>query len=61
MAMHLRKLQLKITTMRGLFGVNLEFDASGLNVIRAHNTSGKSTCVWFASGWYLRTIYRNTA
>jgi energy-coupling factor transporter ATP-binding protein EcfA2 len=45
MAMHLRKLQLKITTMRGLFGVNLEFDASGLNVIRAHNTSGKSTCV----------------
>lgn len=45
MALHVRRLLLRIKTIRGLFGVDLTFQENGLNVIRAHNTSGKSTCV----------------
>ena len=44
MSIRVRQLEIRIETMRGKFGVVLPM-SPGLVVIRAHNTSGKSTCV----------------
>ncbi|WP_135610995.1 AAA family ATPase [Methanococcoides sp. AM1] len=44
MSLHLRQLSLDIRTNRGLYGVNIPFE-DGLVILRADNTSGKSTCV----------------
>ena len=43
MSLRLRKLKLVAVTQDGLYGRNLDFDP-GLNIIRADNTAGKSTC-----------------
>jgi hypothetical protein len=40
----IRRFRIQISTLRGTFGVDIPFDR-GLVVIRAENTSGKSTCV----------------
>lgn len=42
---HLRfnRLRIEVTTTAGLYGVDLDF-ANGLNIVRANNTRGKSTC-----------------
>jgi hypothetical protein len=44
MALQLRYLSLRITTSDGLFGVEIPFK-TGLFVLHADNTSGKSTCL----------------
>jgi hypothetical protein len=44
MTLHLRHLKLQITTSKGLFGVDLNFEM-GLFILHADNTSGKSTCL----------------
>lgn len=43
MSLRLRKLKLVVVTQDGLYGRNLDFDP-GLNILRADNTAGKSTC-----------------
>jgi len=45
MSLRLRQLEIRIKTLRGNFGVRLPMKSRGLVVIRANNTSGKSTCV----------------
>ena len=45
MSLRLRQLEIRIRTMRGTFGVRLPIKPQGLVVVRANNTSGKSTCV----------------
>jgi DNA repair exonuclease SbcCD ATPase subunit len=40
--LHLNALKLEINTTNGLYGTTIQFE-SGLNIIRANNTSGKST------------------
>jgi hypothetical protein len=42
--MRLRQLELRIRTAEGLFGVRLPFEP-GLVVLRADNSTGKSTCI----------------
>lgn len=44
MSLRIRQLELRISTMRGMFGVKLPLNPNGLVVVRANNTSGKSTC-----------------
>ena len=44
MSLRFRHLQLRIQTGSGLYGVDLQF-GDGLVVLRADNTTGKSTCV----------------
>jgi hypothetical protein len=44
MSLRLRQMEVRITTLRGMFGIRLPFGNKGLIVIRANNTSGKSTC-----------------
>lgn len=44
MILHLRELLLKVDTPAGKAGVRLRFQ-KGLNIIRAENSSGKSTCI----------------
>lgn len=44
MTFQLRRLQLRLATADGPYGCDLTF-RSGLNVLAAPNTSGKSTCV----------------
>ena len=44
MKISIRRFRIQISTLRGTFGVDIPFDR-GLVVIRAENTSGKSTCV----------------
>lgn len=43
MSLRFRRLRIRVTTSDGIFGVEIPF-VDGLNVIRADNTSGKSTC-----------------
>ena len=45
MTLRIRQLEIRIKTLRGKFGIRLPFPTRGLAVIRANNTSGKSTCV----------------
>ncbi|MFB3812674.1 MAG: hypothetical protein ACE14L_01070 [Terriglobales bacterium] len=45
MSLRLRQLEIRISTLRGFFGIRLPLQAKGLVVVRANNTSGKSTCV----------------
>jgi hypothetical protein len=45
MSLRLRQLEIRIKTLRGNFGIRLPLNSSGLIIIRANNTSGKSTCV----------------
>jgi predicted nucleic acid-binding Zn-ribbon protein len=45
MSLRLRHLEIRIRTLRGFFGIRLPLQAKGLVVVRANNTSGKSTCV----------------
>ena len=45
MSLHLRQLEIRIKTIRGKFGIRIPMNSNGLIVIRANNTSGKSTCV----------------
>jgi len=40
----IRRLQLRVQTPEGLCGADLYFDR-GLNILRAANSSGKSTCM----------------
>jgi hypothetical protein len=44
MSLRLRQMEIRIATLRGMFGIRLPFGDKGLIVIRANNTSGKSTC-----------------
>jgi hypothetical protein len=44
LSLQLRRLQLRVTTTRDTFGADLQF-AQGLVVLRADNTTGKSTCI----------------
>lgn len=44
MKVSLRRLRIQISTSKGLFGIDIPFQ-KGLVVVRAENTSGKSTCV----------------
>jgi hypothetical protein len=44
MSLRIHRLRLSVTTASGLYGVDIPFD-NGLVIIRADNTSGKSTCV----------------
>lgn len=44
MTLRLRHLRMRAQTPRGLYGVDMQFQ-SGLNVIWADNTKGKSTCM----------------
>ena len=44
MSLRLRQLKLRITTPKGLYGVTIPFE-DGLVIIRADNTTGKSTCI----------------
>jgi hypothetical protein len=45
MSLKLRQIEVRISTLEGIFGVRIRFDDEGLIVIRADNTSGKSTLV----------------
>lgn len=45
MSLRLRQLEIRIRTMRGMFGIRLPMEPQGLVIVRANNTSGKSTCV----------------
>ena len=45
MSFKLRQIEIRITTLQGIFGVRVCMDDAGLIVIRADNTSGKSTLV----------------
>lgn len=45
MSLRIRQIEIRISTLRGIFGTRLFTDSNGLVVIRAKNTSGKSTCV----------------
>ncbi len=45
MSLKIRQIEIRITTLEGLFGVRLRLNSDGLVVIRADNTSGKSTLV----------------
>lgn len=45
MKLRLRAQRLEIQTKDGLYGTQLQFAPKGLTVIRAENTSGKSTCI----------------
>lgn len=45
MSLKLRQIEIRIRTLQGMFGVRIHFDNEGLIVIRADNTSGKSTLV----------------
>ena len=45
MSLKLRQIEIRITTLQGIFGVRVRLDDDGLIVIRADNTSGKSTLV----------------
>jgi hypothetical protein len=45
MSLRLRQLEIRIKTLRGIFGIRLPMRPSGLVIIRANNTSGKSTSV----------------
>src|SRR5580698_1946144 len=45
MSFKLRQIEIRITTLQGIFGVRVRLDEDGLIVIRADNTSGKSTLV----------------
>lgn len=42
--MKVRQLELIVTTGKGRYGVSIPF-ADGFTILRAENTSGKSTCV----------------
>lgn len=44
MSLLIRYLKLRITTPEGLFGVEIPF-STGLFILHADNTSGKSTCL----------------
>lgn len=44
MTLRLRHLELRAVTAEGTFGTSLDF-SNGLNVLRADNSSGKSTCM----------------
>lgn len=44
MSLRLRQLKLRIATPKGLYGVKIPFE-DGLVIIRADNTTGKSTCI----------------
>jgi Protein of unknown function (DUF3892) len=44
MSLRIRCLELRVTTEKGLFGTKLNFK-DGLTVLRAENSSGKSTCL----------------
>jgi len=44
MSLQLRQLQLRAVTSKGVYGATLKFD-KGLVIVRAGNSSGKSTCV----------------
>jgi hypothetical protein len=44
MTLHIRHLKLQIVTSGGLFGIDLPFE-TGLFILHADNTSGKSTCL----------------
>jgi hypothetical protein len=44
LSLRFRQLQLRVQTVAGLYGVDLRFD-NGLVVLRADNTTGKSTCM----------------
>jgi hypothetical protein len=44
-SLRLRQLEIRVRTMRGIFGVRLPLQPKGLVVVRANNTSGKSTCI----------------
>jgi len=41
---NIRRFRIQISTLKGTFGIDIPFD-KGLVVVRADNTSGKSTCV----------------
>ncbi len=45
MSLRLRQIEIRITTLRGMFGIRLPIQGNGLVVVRANNTSGKSTVV----------------
>jgi hypothetical protein len=45
MSLRLRQLEIRIKTLRGIFGIRLPMRSKGLVIIRANNTSGKSTSV----------------
>lgn len=45
MSLNLRQIEIRIRTLRGVFGTRIRFDSEGLIIIRADNTSGKSTLV----------------
>jgi hypothetical protein len=44
-SLRLRQLEIRINTLRGVFGLRLPVRSTGLVIIRANNTSGKSTAV----------------
>lgn len=44
MSLRFRRLELRVQTANGLYGVDIPFE-NGLVVLRADNTTGKSTCV----------------
>jgi hypothetical protein len=45
MSLRLRQLEIRIKSLRGTFGVRIAMRSRGLVIIRANNTSGKSTSV----------------
>ena len=45
MSLRLRQLEIRLRTLHGKFGVRLQMKTDGLVIVRADNTSGKSTCV----------------
>ncbi len=44
MSLRIRQVALRAQTPQGLFGASIQF-TNGLNIVRADNTSGKSTCL----------------